>query len=264
MMMHARLIAKLSIFLIATTVMLSSCTFSKSGDSASVPDKEMSYRGLGALSGAGKGALIGFQVSGSTGPGALVGAGLGAVGGTLQGIAHDENDRKMQQIKEELQFEQRRMFAQSIIAAHLDQKIKFHPQRDIYPADVFFSDDSTVLCNSGQSIINEIASLEKNHFPWSRYAIVSYIVSPTRKTSFGERTSSYAKHLSEKRALELANQFIRAGINPKRIEVFGKIVNEPIIELPDEDPMRYAQAIEFVPIDRQFGRTFKKIKKEKK
>jgi outer membrane protein OmpA-like peptidoglycan-associated protein len=208
------------------------------------PDATVDGKLVGALSGASSGAITGFQLGSGTGPGAAIGAGLGAVAGGFRGIAQDNLELEELEIRRGIDDERSRQKAHDIITSYYKRRLALHPTRDIYPADVFFTGDSVNVCETGRKVIKELALLNENRMPWSRFAIVSYIQSKN-----GE-SNSYAKHLSEARALKMANLFIKSGIEPRRIEVFGVIVAEPILIDYNEKPDRFAQAIELIPLDR--------------
>ena len=55
---------------------------------------------------------------------------------------------------------------------------------------------------------------------------------------------------SQKRAIQMGDEFIRNGIEARRIETRPIIVSTPILIDPEDKPSRYAQAIELIPVDR--------------
>jgi outer membrane protein OmpA-like peptidoglycan-associated protein len=197
----------------------------------------------GAITGAGSGAITGFRLGSGTGPGAAIGAGLGAVAGGLRGIVQDNLELQQLELRRGIEDERSRQQAHDIIASFYQRRLELHPTRDIYPADIFFDGDSMEISKSGRQIIKELSLLNENRMPWSRFAVISYI-----KAENGANTT-FAKHQSEIRALKIANLFIKGGIEPRRIEVFGITMKEPILIDYQEKPDRFAQAIEFIPLD---------------
>jgi hypothetical protein len=79
--------------------------------------------------------------------------------------------------------------------------------------------------------------------PYSRIVIASYAKAVNPE-------SAYAAHLTEERAKEFVNQLVRAGIEPRRLETRVIVVDAPVLIDPFDDPTRYDQAIEIIPIDR--------------
>ena len=78
---------------------------------------------------------------------------------------------------------------------------------------------------------------------WSRIVVASYVT--TR-----DKDSAYAQFVTKRRAEQIANEFVRAGIEPRRVQIKGIPVEEPILIDPDDSPSRYRQAIEIIPLDR--------------
>jgi len=207
------------------------------------PDKEASGRLVGALTGAGAGAVTGFQLGAGTGPGAAVGAGVGALAGGVRGAIQDVQEDEELRLAHTIQQAERRSTAQHLIAEYYNKRIQWHPGRDLYPADVFFEEDRVVLSDDGKAVIDEFGMMNKERFPWSRFGVVVYVKS-------NQKDSSYAKYVAEHRALEIANRLIKAGLEPRRVEAHGKIVTEEVFRDPDEIGQRYAQAVEFIPLDK--------------
>ncbi len=118
-----------------------------------------------------------------------------------------------------------------------------HPGRDIYPADIFFRGDSAKMCPQGVAVVREIARLNEFRLPYSRIVVASYA-----KSSSPE--STYLQHLTERRSREFVNQLVRAGVEPRRLETRAVVVDAPVLIDPRDDPTRYNQAIEIIPIDR--------------
>lgn len=226
------------------TGLLSLLVFSAcSGRPVPGPDKTFVGEATGAAQGAGSGAIIGLQVGAGTGPGAVVGAGLGAVAGAIHGMAQDSLEETDIQITEDTKKARLRAVAQETLADHYKRRMELHPTRDIFPADLFFLGDSVKMCPSGVELVKEIARMNKLRLPYSRLVVASYAkaVSPE---------SGYAQHLSDQRAREIVNQLVRAGIEARRLETRAMVLDSPILIDPLDNPTRYNQAIEIIPVDR--------------
>jgi outer membrane protein OmpA-like peptidoglycan-associated protein len=207
------------------------------------PDKQGSHTAFGALEGAGAGMITGAQVAGATGPGAAIGAGFGAVMGAIQGAFKDSIEEADIKTASQVRGAQSRVLAQGILSQHYQQRMEMHPGRDIYPADIFFRGDSAKMCPQGVAIVREIARLNEFRLPYSRIVVASYA-----KSSSPE--STYLQHLTERRSREFVNQLVRAGVEPRRLETRAVVVDAPVLIDPRDDPTRYNQAIEIIPIDR--------------
>lgn len=207
------------------------------------PDKQAVGTFSGAAVGAGAGAVTGAQVSAGTGPGAMVGAAFGAVYGMLNGLGVDliEED----QIRREAEERRTREVAwvQEVLSEHYARRLELHPQRDIFPADWFFDNDSSDLRDSSVILARELGYLTMRRMPWSRIVVAAYVTTK-------DKNSSYANYVSKRRAEKIADEFIRAGIEPRRLTVKGIPVDEPVLVDPDDSPSRYRQAIEIIPLDR--------------
>ena len=220
------------------------------------PDKQFSGGLQGAVVGAGTGAVTGFQVGAGTGPGAAVGAGIGAVAGGIQGFAKDSVEEQMLAMARATQSERERAVVHEILSDQWRRRTELHPTREIYPADLFFYGDETKLRPASVPLVLEIARLSKTRLPWSRLVIASYVKSTpaAKKEDQGvegdTKEQTYARHLSLRRAEELGNYFVRAGIEPRRVETRAVIVGNPILVDPNDSPGRYNQAIEIIPLDR--------------
>lgn len=217
---------------------LAGCTVPQRG-----ADKEASGSLVGALTGAGAGAVTGFQIGAGTGPGAAVGAGFGALAGGVRGAVQDAQEDEELRLARTIKQAEQRGAAQHILGEYYNKRIQWHPSRDLYPADVFFEEDKTVLSDNGKAVVDELGIMNKERFPWSRFGVIVYVKSK-------RKDSSYAKHIADHRALEIANRLIRAGIEPRRVEAHGQIVSEEVFRDPDEVGQRYAQAVEFIPLDK--------------
>ncbi|MCO6432267.1 MAG: hypothetical protein J5J00_15545 [Deltaproteobacteria bacterium] len=207
------------------------------------PDKQFEGELGGALVGAGAGAVTGFQVAAASGPGAAVGAGVGAVAGGIQGFFKDQVEISLMSLARETDAERQRALAHEILNEHYKRRLELHPTRDIYPADIFFYSDQVKLRSCAWPLIQELAAMNKQRYPWSRFQIAVY-------TKAASSESEYARHLSTERAKILGNFLIRAGIEPRRIETKAMVVDSPVLIDPADYPSRYSQAIEFTPIDR--------------
>ena len=228
--------------LVLPALFLASLGCSHSATPVPGPDKQFSGTAQGALTGAGAGAATGFQVAAGTGPGALVGAGLGAIAGGIQGVMEDSAEESMLGIQSQTAAERQRAEVQGILQEHFKKRLKLHPTRDIYPADLFFQGDASKISRKGEAIVQELALMNKNRLPWSRLVVATYV------KSAGE-TNSFAEHLAKRRAIQLGDAFIKYGIEPRRIETRPIIMSAPVLIDPDERPSRYNQAVEFIAVD---------------
>ena len=210
---------------------------------ATGPDKQFEGSLSGAASGAGAGAVTGFQLGAGAGPGAAVGAGFGALAGGIQGFMGDQQDEAVMKTDEELEREHERAWAQQVLSVHYQKRSELFPTRDIFPSDLFFTSDQAELNHQGRVLAREIAELQKKRLPWSTLVIASYV----RATS---PESSFAKYLAEKRAREISDEMVRAGLEPRRLKGRAVIISEPLVLDPSDRPDRYNQAIEIIPLDR--------------
>jgi outer membrane protein OmpA-like peptidoglycan-associated protein len=208
------------------------------------PDKAFSGASFGALEGAGAGAVMGFQMGVATGPGAAIGAGFGAAAGMIHGVVKDQFEETELKTEAEIREAKRQAQAQAALSANYRRRMDLHPSRDIYPADMFFSGDSAKMCPQGVGMIQEIARLNEYRLPYSRLVIAAYA------KSTGNADTSYVQHLTDRRSREFVNQLIRAGVEPRRLETRSVIMDAPLVIDPRDDPTRYNQAIEIIPIDR--------------
>ncbi len=199
---------------------------------------------VGALEGAGAGAVTGAQLAAATGPGAAIGAGFGAAAGFIHGAMRDSMEDSQMQIAHDVRAARYRSSAQETLALQYKRRLELHPNRDIYPADIFFRGDSAKMCPSGVALVREMAKLNEFRLPYSRLVVAAYV-----KTNGGEE-SSYVQHLTDRRSREFVNQLVKAGVEPRRLETRSVIVDAPLLIDPEDDPTRYNQAIEIIPIDR--------------
>ncbi len=198
---------------------------------------------VGAATGAGAGMVTGFQVGAGTGPGAAVGAGFGAVLGAVNGMLSERIAYQMKLLEAETDKEKEKIYAQEIIKEQYERRLKLHPTRDFYPADIFFYGDEAKLRPKAYLLLEEIARLTKQRLPWSRLVIANYVVA-------SDDNSTYGKYLSQRRSREMVNELTRKGIEPRRLVARGVIVREPVLLDPNDYPLRYSQAVEFIPLDR--------------
>lgn len=196
-----------------------------------------------AALGAGSGAIMGLQFGAGTGPGVAVGAGFGAVAGAIQGMIQDLEEENLARLAARTRHEREVAYAQEVLLDHYKRRLELHPTRDIYPADLFFMGDEVKLKPEAREIVRQIAALNKKRLPWSRLMIASY--SKVR----GEN-SPYAERLTDQRARAIGDLFVSVGIEPRRIEAKGLAIDAPVLIDPNDDPERYSQAIEFIPLDR--------------
>ena len=184
------------------------------------PDKAVIGTFEGAATGAGAGAITGFQLSSVTGPGVAVGAGFGAVAGGIQGLIQDKNEEHDLKLAAELKKERERAYVHAILEEHYKRRLELHPTRDIYPADLFCLGDQANLKKESHALVEEIARLNKERFPWSR-------------------------------SRDIADNLVRGGLEPRRLVTRSVIIDSPLLVDPlDQDAGRYNQAIEIIPIDR--------------
>lgn len=223
------------------TLLLAGCSpFSQSPQVG--PDKQGAGTLYGAAVGAGTGAVTGAQLGAAAGPAAWVGAGLGSVFGMLQGIGIDIlEDEDMRRADEE-RCARETTWAQEVLAEHYSRRLQLHPNRDIFPADLFFDRDGTTLRGGADALIRELTVLTKQRMPWSRIMIASYM-------SSSDSQSSFADSINQRRAEEIALAFVKNGFEPRRLAVQGVTIDGPLVLDPDDSPSRYRQAIEIIPLD---------------
>ncbi len=207
------------------------------------PDKQSVGTFTGAAIGAGGGAVYGAQVGAGTGPGAWVGAALGAVYGMFQGLGVDLLEEDELRSAAEEQRAREIAYVQEVLAEHYARRLELHPTRDIFPADWFFENDSSDLKPSAALLARELGYLTKQRMPWSRIVVAAYVTTK-------DKDSTYAQYVTKKRAEEIALQFVKDGMEPRRVLTQGIAVPEPILIDPDDSPSRYRQAIEIIPLDR--------------
>lgn len=222
----------------SVALLLSSCAPVLPG-----PDKQFQGTVLGAASGAGAGAITGFQVASATGPGAAIGAGFGAVMGGVRGAIADSEEDQIVELAHRTAQERARANVHEILAEQMKRRIELHPTREIYPADLFFDGDSVRLRPGGSALVRELARLNERRLPWSRLAVKVYVKAV-------DPESSYASHLAERRAQALSDLLVKSGLEPRRVVPQAVVVDAPVLVDPLDDPGRYSQAVELVPLDR--------------
>lgn len=206
------------------------------------PDKQFVGTWWGALTGAGAGAVTGFEVSAAAGPGAWIGAGFGSIHGLLSGLGIDLLEENALDQQEEQRRLRELSWVQEVLAEHYSRRMELHPSRDIFPADWFFRSDGVLLTPEGHLLAKEVASLTQRRVPWSRIVVAAYSTSRSKD-------SAYASHVTRRRAEAIANEFVRAGMEPRRVHARAFTLQEPVLIDPDDYPGRYRQAIEIIPLD---------------
>ncbi len=206
------------------------------------PDKQFEEGTKGAAMGAVSGAVTGFQVASATGPGAVIGAGIGFAAGSLRGAGHDQLEEELLDLQDVRESAAEQAFVQEVLTDQIARRIELHPGREIYPADIFFISDSAKMKRSGYAIIKELARRYKEKAPTSRLAITSYIRA-------SDKSSSFARHITEKRARAIVTAFVRAGVEQRRMVAKAVIMQKTLLFDPDDAPDRYNQAIEIIKLD---------------
>lgn len=227
------------LLLISVSLLLFSCSpHNRRGH-----DKQGEGLAMGALTGAGAGAVTGIHLGAGAGPGVAVGAGIGAVAGSIKGLIQDWAEEDLADLRARINEEEGVAYAHKMLSTHYKQRIALHPARDIYPADWFFDGDEVNLKPQAIPLVREIARLNKRRFPWSRFIVAVYVKAV-------DDDSEYARHLAIERSREIGNNLVRFGIEPRRIESRGVLIEQPILIDPEDDPRRYSQAVEFIPVDK--------------
>ena len=204
------------------------------------PDKQAEGFWQGAILGAGSGAITGLQYSSGAGPGAFIGAGLGAAYGLIAGMGLDAIEERQIKTQEEVDYLKKVTWAQEILSEHYQRRLELHPSRDIFPSDLFFDGDSDKVKGEALVLLEVFADFLKYRKQGSRLMIASYVTS---------KSSDYSRYLSGKRAKGIALALVKYGIDPRRLGTRGLVLDAPILIDPDDDPLRFTQAVEFVYID---------------
>ena len=219
------------------------------------PDKQFMGMLKGGAVGAGSGAVTGAKLSAGTGPGVMVGAGIGALAGGIEGFIQDQTEDQLLELDARTRYEQQVAFAQEILADQYRRRVDLHPTRELYPADLFFVGDNVQVSAQGRFLIRELAKLNYQRLPWSRLAVISYVRANEKKVAQDEigvsnAADGFSEYLAGRRAREFSDLLVSAGIEPRRIEARGVIIDAPILIDPLDDPARYNQVIELLPLDR--------------
>lgn len=207
------------------------------------PDKSGLAMARGAAIGAGTGAVTGFHVAAASGPGVAIGAGLGAVAGAVNGAFSDLEESEVAKLKQEIEDEQERASTHHLLAEQMERRLRMHPTREIYPADIFFEGDEVTLSKQGHSIVKELSRINKTRKPWSRIIVAAYVKAT-------DPESNYAKHLSEKRARNIGDDLIRSGIEAHRVLTRAVVLDQPILVDPQDESDRFSQSVEIILIDK--------------
>ena len=213
------------------------------GDPKPGPDKAGSGLLAGAALGAGSGAVTGAQFAAGSGPGMWVGMGFGAVLGLFSGLGDDFIEEQQIENADQARRLREKAFVQEVLAEHYKRRLELHPNRDIFPADIFFEGDSQKLKYDAKLLTKGLAELAKRRMVWSRVRIVAYMMAK-------DPNSAFAKKAADKRAEEMALIFVQSGIDPRRVEAQGVVLPGPLLIDPDDSPSRYRQAIELISVDR--------------
>lgn len=206
------------------------------------PDKQAVGTYGGAALGAVAGGAIEKQIYGSITDGSFIGAALGGIYGLFSGLGVDLLEEDQLRRSVELQRAKEMIWAQRALSEHYARRLELHPTRDIFPADWFFQGDQSELCAEGKILAQEIGRLSQQRTPWSRLVITAYVTS-------SHEDSNYAQFLTKRRAEEIATQFVKVGVEPRRVLTETMILSQPILVDPEDHPDRYRQAIEIVVID---------------
>ncbi len=234
-------VSKYRVAVLILLVVFSACT-PFSVEPKPGPDKQFVGTFGGATIGAGMGAVLGHNIISHTAEGAWVGTGFGLVFGMLSGLGIDLLEEDELRRLDELDRQRELLWVQEVLAEHYARRLELHPNRDIFPADWFFEGDSSKLKPEAVVLSRELGNLTQKRMPWSRIVIASYITSR-------DPSSAYAEYVTEQRAQEIALQFVKAGIEPRRVLTQGLAIAEPVLIDPDDSPGRYRQAIEIIPLD---------------
>lgn len=228
-------------FLIPSLIVFTGCIVNRGPVPG--PDKQASGEVMGAMTGAGAGAITGAQVGAGTGPGVAIGAGFGALAGLVSGAQLDASEEVA--LKRQADVDQLRetAWAQEVLADYHKRRMELHPDREIFPADLFFSADTDCLNQEGRALVREYMMLVAGREPWSRLLVVASSVT-------GKGPNEYGEHLNRKRAESIADELIKQGFEPRRIRTKGLLVKNLPVKDPLDSPRRYGQTIEFISLDR--------------
>ena len=65
-----------------------------------------------------------------------------------------------------------------------------------------------------------------------------------------DKNSEFAKKLVNARSKQIVNELVSGGLEPRRLEARGVLVDAPLLVDPADNPGRYNQAVELLPLDR--------------
>lgn len=213
-----------------------------SNDPKPGPDKQSIGTWYGAALGATGGAATGANLGVGTGPGALAGAGFGAIFGMLHGLGVDNLEEEQISRQEEAVRLKELSWAHEVLASQYQRRLELHPSREIYPADLFFADDEVSLRDGADTLLGVLARLTRERKPWAKIVIASYVKGH-------EEYEDFAVKMARKRADEIATEFVRSGVEPRRIGTKASALRDPILVDPADSPGRYNQAIEIILLD---------------
>lgn len=193
--------------------------------------------GLGA-----SGAITAIKLGNPAAIGAGVGLATAGLLSSIQSFAVARVEESLLKLESDAHFLLRSAVGQQILVSYLDIKRQYHPNRDIFPASLFFHPDSTTLTFEGQSLLTEIYNLNKDRAPWSRFGVISYVTT-------SDKNNEYSNDLVVRQTKEIGNYLLKLGLNPRRITLLGAFTNRPIVNVPPEIQSEYFNCIEFVPLD---------------
>jgi len=187
------------------------------------PDKTIGGAILGAAWGAGAGAAVGNNISGSpTGGGALVGAGLGLISGTLAGYNYDsiENTQiKQEQDLETLKIQNLSNSNQLLkLQSQLDQIIGSNTNSKIYQA--YFDVDSAKLRAGNIENLKKLADFAKKN----PKALIINIEGHSDDSGNNSRN----EELANNRAMEVKKALTNFGLASGTIVTSGFGVSKPV------------------------------------
>lgn len=205
-------------------------------------DKQSIGTWYGVATGAATGAVTGLNYSYAAGPGAWIGAGLGGIFGMFSGLGQDVLEEEQLRRMEMTEKLRQRVWVHGILTEHLQRRMALYPNRDIFPADLFFEGGGIKIRPQSVPIVQEIANLMLERRPWSKVVVATYVMSK-------DEDSQYARHLARQRAEEFAITMVRSGIDARRLDTKPLTIDGPIVLDPLDVPTRYAQAVELILVD---------------
>ena len=195
------------ILLILSIAVMSGC--------AKTPLQDSSYYAkraslVGVLTGAGAGAVIGYQ----TGAGGI-GAGIGGIVGLVAGLAIGQ---KMDKMQSEMQQALNRETKNKSVAV---ARVKKETLKITLKEDVFFAFDKSELTDVAKFSLSKIAN-KLNKFPNTGIEIDGYTDS--------KGSEKYNKKLSKKRAIAVMDFLIKHNVVPNRLYAEGKGESSPVAD----------------------------------